>query len=719
MNIVGSPDISVLEIQVTFDISGATPVVSLVNKSVGSNLKGCAWAFVVLSPSRAYIHAGEIANPDIAPSSTAWTTFSITDTWPTNPFNNYQIEWSGDSYVFYAVVKDSLGNIFSSESSAQQAWIVPPPNATSLQKNYFGVASSSVAVKCNEGSVYFENKTQYTYNGYTGTKVSSTLVVTYPPDKNGATQAPFTLLNYSSALVPVTLNSPSYIFTQNAVYTYEVYPNTFIKLNFYLQAGFGVWCNVDLLPLNVVITKYFAKLGTNDFTDMAAAQKRGLLILAEYGLILAGVMQPLSGAIDIPAHIQNIEVLSGFKCFEDCCCGAQSGIVPSSGSSIIGDYNFIPNPSGSINAFTIVPTGNNIQFNINGIVYVVNVTQNSPSDSGIAVTPETVGGTQYYHISVDGRKLAFYLADIIQENSDVYNVWQALFPGTGDFKIAVDGACIFATTSACDYTFGLANIPASTTYAILTSIKIGATTTPLNFSFNQTNLTALQAYLNTLGLGTYVVANTGGGTVGITSTANTNNIQALNYKVGGIAYTADYSRECTGYEEIEAQEAIQNIIYYACNLDDSQVKTSADYTICYIDAAGAKQTMDVAAGQSMAVLFSALLATGCTTIDYIIANGGAGGTNCAAMLQLFPATSAKVDANTIIFGFKNGCAGMSALELFQFMLANMDSTTKDLFCEAIAACGAGLSCEAIDYDILVTEHNTACSNIVGLVYTLA
>src|SRR6185369_16153432 len=101
MNISGSPDISVLQVQVTFDISGLNPVVSLVNLSAGNNLAAVSWAFVVQTPAGSYINNGDINDPDIVGE---WSEYVITNPWP-RPFG--QIEWSGAPYQFTAFAKDS------------------------------------------------------------------------------------------------------------------------------------------------------------------------------------------------------------------------------------------------------------------------------------------------------------------------------------------------------------------------------------------------------------------------------------------------------------------------------------------------------------------------------------------------------------------------------------------------------------------------------------
>lgn len=720
MIINGSPDISLLSVQCTFDLSGTLPVISLVNISAGSNLQGCSWAFVAISPSLTPIHNGNILTPDIAPSSSVWSTFSLTDAWPRNPFNPQQIEWSGNPYMFYVIVKDSLGNIFTTQyTELQTALIIPPPNVSADQLSYYGIASSSLVTQCNNGAVFFQNTTNGTYNGNAGTIISSTLKVAFPLDGTGNQMAPFNLINYSSALVPVTINSPNYQFVQNTVYNYNFGGNVYININYQLNGQFGVWCNVNLLPLVALVNKYFYQLQTNQFTDNAAALKRGVLILSEYILIVTGVVQPLAGACDIPQHIMNIQNLTGWDCFDACCAGT-SGIVPQQASSIIGGYNFIVNKTGgSINpASNFSVAGNNITLNIGDVTYIVQVTDTSPSDTtALTCTPNTTGATTTYTLQLSANQLALDLPSAISGNAEAYNLWLALFGASGaNFDLMVNGGCIFSNSASFNYTFGLTGIPANTTFAFLTSISLmGNNPIALNYAFNEANLSGLQGYLNTLGLGTFAVTGSAGN-VSITSTANPNNIIALAYSISSIPYQASITKSSTGYVPLAANTVVQNIINYLCNINDAQVQTSEAYTICYINALGVQSTTVVPEGQLLSTFIQALLVAGCTTVSYIKQSGG--GANCTNLQQVFPANTAALSANTLLYGFNSTCAGMTPIQLFQYMLTIQDPTTMAAFCEYVALCGAGQPCGAISFDIVVTPSNTSCSAIVGIQYLL-
>jgi hypothetical protein len=96
---------------------------------------------------------------------------------------------------------------------------------------------------------------------------------------------------------------------------------------------------------------------------------------------------------------------------------------------------------------------------------------------------------------------------------------------------------------------------------------------------------------------------------------------------------------------------------------------------------------------------------------------GMSGANCSALQNIFKTNTSSIDANSLLYGFKNnGCAGLTPLQVFQYMLTAgvKDATTKSLFCSFVSSCGAGLTCEIIDFNLVTNPHSSTCSNIVGI-----
>lgn len=709
MNITNSNDISLLQVEVTFDISEATPTVSLVNLSAGNNLGNISWAFVVTSPSTTLIHNGNINSPDLVG---IWTNHTLSDPWP-RPFN--QIEWSGAPYSFYVTAKDSAGHIYT--TIPQTAFICRPSGNLPTSKNTYGIASSDVKVKCTEARIYFQDTTLHSYKGLEGTHVSSSLRVLYPIDETGNLPSPFSIGNYSVALVPVSYSSSNYQFFQTDIYNYDFGNYTFVKIKYQTIQTFSVWCNIDLLPLVCEINKLIDSIEHGTCSDVEDAKQKMNLIFGKLSLVIIGIQQPLTG-VDVPALIEDIKAIGGFDCN---CCSAASGIIPTT-ASIIDGYGFTVNKlGGDINgSFTV--TGNNIVLNIGDISYIVTVCQSSPSEiSAFSFIPSTSGDgfTKTYCLKIDGTQLGFDILNVIKNNSALVNLFnQIVNVNNADFKLEVDGGCIFSSVSSCNYTFSLANIPASVTFSSITSIKVGNISHPLSFLFNLTNLASLQTYLNGLGFGFFVVTDLGAGNISIVSNANTNELINLTYKVGITNYSASLGRVCSGYIPLSANEVVQHIVDYLCSLTDVRIATSQDYEICYIDPlTSLKKTEIIPTGSSLNSFLIELLDRGCDTINYIISLNAL---NCQNIKNNFPFNANIMQANDYLLGTKIGsCAQIFPVELgtriLQLGIFNVDFMAA--FCAAVELCAAGLMCEAYSIFSVNVVQNSPIDNNIDLLVT--
>lgn len=722
MQITTSPDITQLIVNITWDISNPTPVCTLENLSTGSNLAGVSWAFVTTSPSNTPIHAGDINDPDIIGE---WTDFTLSDPWP-KPFN--QVEWSGLPYSFYVVIKDSIGNVYT--SPVQQATICRPFGNLPASKTTYGLATSDVKVQCQEAYIFFQDTTNHSYKGEAGTIISSVLRVIYPIDETYTIPDPFVASSYSTALVPITYSSKNYQFVQSSVYDYDQGDNTIVRIKYQTIQTFPVYCNIDLAPLTCEINKLINSIETGNCVDATEAKNKLGLIMGKFSLVVIGMLQPLTG-VDVPLLIEEIIQIGGF---DNCnCCNVATGIIPQT-SSVIGGYNFAVNKLGGdiTNSSNFSTNGNNITLNIGDVSYVVAIGYESPSDiSAFSVTPvvSSNGFLKTYYINIDGTQLAEDILNIISTNANLVNLFNSIVtnnPGTWD--LVVDGDCIFSSGTACDYAFGLTGIPANTDFAQVISIKTQAGSIPVNFVFNLTNLPALQSYLNTLNLGTFVVTDLGGGNVSITTTTNNNSLTGMVYSDGTLKLFATFASDCTGLVQRSANFVVQAIIDYICGLTDAQFVTSQDYTICYIDpVSNTKKTTTVEAGTAENLLIAEILDRQCDTVDYTIALKGV---NCTSMKQLFVASPYLLQNTDFIYGTKvGGCAGISPIELAtrQLQLGVYNADFMSALCAAVSLCNAGLTCDAYTVyqlsttdgspadtiDIIVTfSHPSAISNTI-------
>lgn len=708
---INSPDILFLDFSPTFDIAGTLPIVSVVNYSSGPNLAGCTFWFILYSPSQTLIHEGSAANPDITGS---WSSFTISDSWP-RPFN--QIEFSGAAYSLTLYVKDSTGAIYSLTKTAT---ICRPAGNTNLSKNPYGVAATFLKIKCEEARILFVDETNHSYRGLAGTRVTSVLRVVYPIDETGNIPDAFVATDFSSILVPITYSNDNYQYVQDTVYDYEFDDLVHIKIRYQSRSKngtaavrFAVLCNIDLCPLVCEVAKLIDSIEQGTCTDAEEAQRKLVLINPKLMLAQIGKQEPLCG-IDVPTLIEDIKTIGGFTCN---CCDAPTGIIPDT-AAIVDGYSFsINSVCGDIQG-TVTINGPNIIFNLQDKSYVFEVDTDSPQDiTAFTVLSETDGCTKTYKLQVDGNLLAEELLTIISLDANLVNLFNTIvINGSSGFNLLVDGGCIFQSTSTCDYDLTMENIPVNTTFAILSNIKIGATNHGLSFAFNLTNLPALQTYLNGLGYGTFAVSNPSGQQVLVTSVANPNDIQVLSYKISGTTYSAGYVRDCTGYVQIDANEVVQNIINYLCNIDDSQVVTSQEYIINYVDEDGDEQSTTVTAGSTLADLIVAIITANNENVTNI---GSTASVSCVNLKAIFPESAIAITATDFIFATKGGgsCARVSYLDMFNFMLQQglSNGTTKQYFCDFVTSCGAGLSCAPYNFlEPIVTTYDTACAPITGI-----
>lgn len=624
MVINGSPDLSQLLVNVIWDISGKQPIIYLQNLSQGANLDLVSYGFYVTSPSQTVIHDGNVSQPDIEGIWSNFTLYSadpdpnlsppptnyIIAPWP-RPWN--QIEWSGAPYMLTVIAKDSQGNTWELPISQD---ICRPAGNVPTATNTYGLGEVAITPDCNRGQLFAENFTNTSYRGLSGTQESSQFKVNYPDDETDTPPPPFVINNFATALVPITYDSQNYEYVYNGIFLYSFGGGSYVRIRYYRKRTFPVNCNIDLCPLVCEYTKLIEKAVTGNCANATETNQLLLQINGKMNLALMAKSQPLCG-IDLPALIEEIKALAGWDC--DCC--SPSGIQPFN-SANIGDYNFQIISGGGDISGTVGVVGNNIQFTLYDKNYIFKICDDAPT-SAFSVTPSLAGFTKTYCLNVNMVTLATDILNTVATNANLVNLFNSIVTiGSEDFMLIVDGSCIFQSSSSCNYTYGLANIPATTTFALLTSIKVGNVVNSINFSFNLANLPALQTYLNTLGYGTFVVTDLGSGNISIVSNTNTFDLGDLTYKIGSVSYIADFGKVCTGFLPKSANEVVQSIIYYLCGLDDNQLITSQDYTICYLtgNLEGSPPSLIneviVPAGTKLNIFLSTLLDRNCDTVSY-------------------------------------------------------------------------------------------------------
>lgn len=330
--ITGSPDITILDFAILYDISGAIPAITLTNMSVGNpsgttGLNLCTWWYVILSPNGSLVHNGSLASPDYPPSATPWTTLSIAPlSWPT-PFGTApcgQIEFSSSvPYICTLYVKDAAGTTYQYAKST----LIPRPNGNISETcGSFGAAAVSVQMQCSQANIYAADTTDYTYQGIIGTSSGNTWTMRYPQGASGVIPGNATATNASYVLFNIGYAGKGYVLYLNTYAIYNLGNECSVKIQYKLfdkdgvsmGSNFAVYCNIDLCKLDCKMKELYELLNTScgEVTDPSLAKKVQKLQLL-YTRVMTGIFQPLCG-IDVPGIIEEMERVGGFKC--DCAC---------------------------------------------------------------------------------------------------------------------------------------------------------------------------------------------------------------------------------------------------------------------------------------------------------------------------------------------------------------------------------------------------------------
>lgn len=306
MTITNSPDISVFDFKVIYDLTGAVPKVRVLNLSSGPALANVKYWFEVYSANGVLFHQGSDTTPD------------RTGIWDTEyelpaaiPMISGHIDWSGSEYQIVGYVQDSASQVY--QTPPYLGKVVRPSGNKSGQKNNWGSGMLSVMMNCCTAKLLVEDQSNYSYAGISGTRLSKKIKLMYPGDDTGIAPAPFEVEDENSVQIPVTFNGKNYQIFMDTVYEYEHTPNVAVRIKYKYKACFDVMCGVDLCAIVCALGKTEDRLedegcSTSDRVKLEKAYR--LLTRA-----LVGIVQPLCG-INVPSLVDQIRDLLG-GC-EDC-----------------------------------------------------------------------------------------------------------------------------------------------------------------------------------------------------------------------------------------------------------------------------------------------------------------------------------------------------------------------------------------------------------------
>lgn len=671
--VTASADITLLDFSVLLDMSTAIPTAKITNLSTIVNANNLQWIFEFLSPSLTPIHTGSFTAPDI--NGAPFTIFTFTE-----PIPEYfrQLEFGNSPYTIKVSVKDLAGGVFYLIKGAS----ICKPNGNN-GKNNFGVADIDVQVKCAQGQLYVTDKTNLVYKSITGTKVSTSLQLTYPRDTNGNILTPVTVTSIP-ALLPIKYEGEGHEVYVFHVYDYNMGDNFTVRVRYSFTKVFPVWCNITLQPLFCEIDKVVDMLqkDCNDSPDNRDRQKTLGVVNAKMLKAHTGIVQPLSD-IDVPGLVEEIKEILGVEC--ECC--RPSGIS-NVGVALATDATFTANKICGDMLLSWSNDGNgNIILNYQNTSYTFVIANDSES-AAFSYVPTTSGCNKQVALRVDITVLSSEILSEIQTNPTLLNILNSITQRAQLSCSGLDGGDAF-DFSACDYSVELDATIAGKT---LDNILITGVTYSLPTGTLLINNSAIQSFLNGLGKGTFTVNYSGiTNKTTINSFANSNTISTVKTSIGLISTTTAVSNNCGLICNI-----LQKILTYMNQLNLVKIKTGVGITVCRFKTDGTvlATTFDANAPASSVAFYMA--ESICNVVDYLKTRV----LSCDNLRNIFAnytdAMGLMGVADTVPIWLNGKCIGMPFKKFAISLLRSIrtDSEVKGEYC-LITPCTTVSSCSPV------------------------
>lgn len=670
---VSSADITYLDFSVLLDLSLATPVLSIENLSTVVNAANLKWVFEVYSPSGIPIHVGSFTTPDI--DGVAFGSYEFSEQIP--KFFG-QIEFSqSKSYTVKVSVKDDAGVIFDLTKGASLC----KPNGNN-GKNNFGAAVIDITTKCAQGQLFVTDATNLIYKSITGTNVSTTVELTYPKDDNDNTLDPV-IVTSIPCLLPIKYEGEGHEVYAVHIYDYDLGDGFVVRIRYSYRKEFAVWCNVTLQPLFCEIDPIVSLLEKQcDDTALTRENNKKLNIVnAKMLKAHTGIVQPLSG-IDVPKIVEEIKEILGVDCE---CCRPQG--ISNVGVALLTDAVLTTNKVCGDMLLSWSNDGNgNIVLNYQNATYTFVMSDDSESNAFEFVSTAN-GCAKQIALKVTISTLAQEFVTEIESNQSLQDQLNAILV-KAQLSCTIDGGDIF-DFDACNYSV---EVPTTPTGTAMGKVVINATDYTAPGGTLATDAATIQTWLNSLALGTFVVAyNSGTNKTTITSAANTNTISTIS--TTGTAGTRTYlfNSDCGLVCSI-----LQRIVTYLNAFGLINIKSGVELSICTFDTNGnvvVTVLPDTTTAQALAIAWSGAI---CNIVNYMKDKLA----NCASIKAIFAdftdATGDPVSGD-IILGTRNGNCQKYPLKnvaIGILKLIQNDSDVKAQYCY-ITPCSSVSDCSPV------------------------
>lgn len=320
---LSAPNISCLDYLLHWDLSGATPIVTITNNSTVSNYANLKWWFYVVSPNGAALYGVDLTTvsplptPDV--TGVSWTTKVIT---MATPFGNPpcgQIEFSPTNpYNVYVYAQDITLGATTFFTYNKNTLLTRPNGNTKNSCGNFGTAAVGDYVNCPTQTIQLTDSTNLIYNNIlTPISSSNKWTLVYPQDASGDVPN-ISVNNQVNINLPLSVNSDGYVlyFNQTATYDYGNGVTVTVQYKLFSADGslgrqFSINCNTNLCLLSCQMQEFYKlSKGACGTLENATLQDKMVEITFLFQQIWIGCFQPLCG-VDVPWYIKQIQKILG------------------------------------------------------------------------------------------------------------------------------------------------------------------------------------------------------------------------------------------------------------------------------------------------------------------------------------------------------------------------------------------------------------------------
>jgi hypothetical protein len=664
------------------------------------NAANLEWVFELTSPSGTPLYAGNFSAPDV--DNVAFTTFEFPD-----PLQQIfgQVEFSAsNAYTVKVSVKDAAGVIYTLSKGQP----ICKPNGN-VGKNNFGAALIDIAVKCAAAQLYVTDHSNLIYKSLTGTKVSTTLTLSYPTDTSGNQIPPVTVTSIP-ALLPILYEGEGHEVYVAHIYDYDLGDYFIVRIRYTFKKVFPVWCNVTLAPLFCEVERIATMLENGCFDSADVREKTAQLTAVNTKLLgaVVGIMEPLAD-MDVPAIVEDIKKDLGITC--ECCRPGGVNVV---GTALATDANFVANVTcGDISASFDNDGMGNIVLNIGDKSYAFAVAGTTAATWSSATGGCTVTKT----LTFDMAAFAYDIFTNVAGNPTLLSLFTSLFQTSINSCNGLDGGQYFPTitSGACDYTIVLNSLPIGRN---VHSIWIDGGSIPAPAALSVSNAASIASWLNSLGKGTFTASySPGNHATTINTVANTDSPSTMStvFQAEPPVVTA-FTTNCNSICSL-----IQQILNYLNQVDLLHVISGDDpagnlpgdppggWYVCSVNPAnGVIQRTRVDADDKADKLLSEISKGLCSLVAY---SQGKYLTcdNIKALFSTFTSTTGNPNGADIVLMFKGGsCQQVPVKNLAMgiFGLLSIDPDVKNIYCQG-ALCTSVTGCSPTSADGMTVTDTTA------------